>query len=187
MMLSNRKLAGLLLSTGPIISFFGIIIAETLYPGYSTANNVISDLGIGPSAAIFNIALIIGGILGIASAYFLILTFRSKLFAVVIGLSSLGSFFVGVFPENTGGPHVIGALLAFIFGGLAAILSYRLTKTPFRQVSVVLGAISLLAFILFIAGIHWGLGGGGMERMVAYPNIFWSIGFGGNLMADSST
>jgi hypothetical membrane protein len=183
---SNKNLAGLLLFAGSTIGFLGIIIAETQYPNYSTANNFISDLGIGPSAAIFNFALIIGGLLGTTGAYFLSRSLKNRLFPVLVGLSSLGSVFVGVFPEDTGIPHAIAALLAFIAGGVAAIISYRYLKTPFRYVSVALGALSLLSFILFLTGIHLGLGAGGMERMIAYPNIIWSIGFGGNLMADST-
>jgi hypothetical membrane protein len=31
-----------------------LIIAEALYPGYSVSNNYISDLGVGPSAIVFN-------------------------------------------------------------------------------------------------------------------------------------
>jgi hypothetical membrane protein len=166
---SNKNLAGLLLFAGSTIGFLGIIIAETQYPNYSTANNFISDLGIGTTGA-----------------YFLSRSLKNRLFPVLVGLSSLGSVFVGVFPEDTGIPHAIAALLAFIAGGVAAIISYRYLKTPFRYVSVALGALSLLSFILFLTGIHLGLGAGGMERMIAYPNIIWSIGFGGNLMADST-
>ena len=186
MTFSNKKLAGLLLFIGTTIGFFGIIIAETRTPNYSTANNYISDLGIGPSATIFNAALIIAGALGAASAYFLHRTFKTKLFPTLVGLSSLGSLGVGLFPENTGIPHVIAALLVFILGGLAAIISYRFTKTPFAQVSVALGAITFLAFILLVTDITLGLGAGGMERMIAYPSMLWSIGFGGYLMAESN-
>ncbi len=183
MAFNNKKLAGLLLSSGSIIGFLGIIIAETRYPNYSTANNFISDLGIGPPATIFNTALIIGGLLGLAGAYFLGRSMKNR-FSVLVGLSALGSFLVGVFPEDTGAPHSIAALLTFVAGGLAAITAYRHTQTPFRQVSVVLGAIVLVAFALLLVGVHLGLGAGGMERMIAYPNILWSIGYGGYLMAE---
>ena len=184
MTINSKKLAGLLLSAGSITGFLGIIIAETGYPNYSTANNFISDLGIGPSAAIFNAALITGGLLGIVGVFFVSRWLKNRFFVGLLGLSALGSFLVGVFPEDTGIPHIIAALLAFIAGGLAALTAYRHTQTPFRQVSVVLGATALLAFTLLLTGVHLGLGAGGMERMVAYPNILWSISFGGYLMAD---
>lgn len=184
MTINSKKPAGLLLSAGSIIGFLGIIIAETGYPNYSTANNYISDLGIGPSAAIFNAALIMGGLLGLVGVFFLSRWLKNRFFMGLLGLSALGSFLVGVFPEDTGIPHIIAAFMAFIAGGLAASTAYRHTKAPFRQVSVVLGATSLLAFALLLTGVHLGLGAGGMERMIAYPNLLWSIGFGGYLMAD---
>jgi hypothetical membrane protein len=187
MTFNNGKLAGLLLSLGSTVGFLGIIIAETLYPRYSTANNYISDLGIGPSAAVFNVALTLGGLLGLAGVYLLSQGVKSRLFIAFIGLSSLGSFLVGVFPEDMGLPHVFAALLAFLFGSASAILAYRFTNSPFRYLSAALGATSLGAFLLFGAGAYLGLGVGGMERMIAYPNLLWSIGFGAYLMAESNS
>jgi hypothetical membrane protein len=186
MMFNSKKIGGLLLSAGSIIGFLGIIIAETGYPNYSIADNFISDLGIGPSAAVFNAALIIGGLLGLAGVFFLSRVSKSKFFMVLLGLSAFGSFLVGVFPEDTGIPHIIAALMAFIAGGLAAMTVYRYTQTPFRQFSVVLGVTALSALVLLFSGVHLGLGAGGMERMVAYPNILWGISFGGYLMAEGN-
>ena len=186
MLFDNKKIAGLLLSAGSIIGFLGIIIAETGYPNYSTANNYISDLGIGPSAAVFNGALIIGGLLVLFAVFFLSRVFKNRFFLALLGLSALGSFFVGIFPKDTGMPHVIAALFAFVAGGLAAITAYRHTQTPFRQFSVVLGITSLLAFIFLVTNVNLGIGAGGMERMIAYPNMFWVVSFGGYVMADSN-
>ncbi len=184
MILSSKKIAGLLIFAGSAIGFIGIIIAETRTPNYSTANNYISDLGIGPSAAIFNISLIVGGLLGMFGAFFLNRGMDKRVLPVLVGLASLGSFLVGVFPEDTGVPHIIGAAITFLAGGLASVFAYRFTVTPFRQVSIVLGALTLSAFILLFTGNNLGLGAGGMERMVAYPSILWSFGFSGYLMAD---
>jgi hypothetical membrane protein len=178
MTLSNKKTAGLLLFTGTAISFFGILVAETQFPGYSTANNYISDLGVGPAANIFNFALILGGLFSIASAFYLQQAFKNQTFTTLIALSAIGTLGVGLFPENTGAPHAIAALLVFVLGAAAAIYSAKFQKTPFAQISVALGAIMLAAFILFIFGLHLGLGVGGMERMITYPSMLWSIGFG---------
>jgi hypothetical membrane protein len=43
--------------------------------------------------------------------------------------------------------------------------------------------MSLLALILFIGNIYFGLGVGGMERMIVYPILIWMIGFGSYLVA----
>ena len=40
-----ENIAGTLLFGAGVIAFLGIITAETLYPGYSTSQNMISDLG----------------------------------------------------------------------------------------------------------------------------------------------
>jgi hypothetical membrane protein len=187
MLISQKKLSGLLLFIGSTIGFIGIIIAETQYPNYSTANNFISDLGVGTSARIFNTALIIGGLLGVAGSFFLYRALGKRGLPVLVGLSALGSFIVGVFPESTGIPHLIGALLVFVAGGLSSIMAYRHTISPFRQVSLLLGVFTLGAFGLLFTGNNLGLGGGGMERMVTYPNIMWSFGFSGYLMANQTS
>jgi hypothetical membrane protein len=67
----NKKIAGLLLFIGGIQCVLGIIIAETLYPDYSTSENWISDLGVGPSALIFNSSIFLLGVLGVAATYFI--------------------------------------------------------------------------------------------------------------------
>jgi len=42
----DRKIAGSLLFIGAVLCVLGIIIAEALYPGYSTSENYISDLAL---------------------------------------------------------------------------------------------------------------------------------------------
>jgi hypothetical membrane protein len=169
-------------------------IAEAVYPNYSVSANYISDLGVWGhrSAIIFNTSIIISGLLTIAGSLFLQKAFRKRRFSVIIALSGLGALLVGFFPENTvlvnGIPvvHSVAALMAFIFGGLAAIASYHVTTPPFKFFSLILGASSFLALVLFLTtpSIGFlGLGAGGMERMIVYPSIIWTIGFAGYMMA----
>lgn len=58
-----RNIAGVMLFLAGVITFMGIITAETLYPGYHTGENMIGDLGgseppnsviVQPAAVIFN-------------------------------------------------------------------------------------------------------------------------------------
>jgi hypothetical membrane protein len=81
--------------------------------------------------------------------------------------------------------HVVFSLIAFLFGGITAIASYKVGKPPFSYLSVVLGGVSLVALVLFASRFHLGLGVGGMERVIAYPLLLWAIGFGGQLIGDS--
>ena len=61
-----------------------------------------------------------------------------------VGVGALG---VGVFPGNTGGIHALFAMLTFVGGGLAAIVTARVTHPPFRYLSVALGVISLGSYV----------------------------------------
>ena len=190
----NRIKAGTLLFVGGAQFTIFLIIAEAVYPYYNVSANFISDLGVWgePSAAIFNPSTVIFGLLVLTSAFFIQKEFKMSIFSLVVALSGLGAMGVGFFPENTfvvnGVPlvHTLSAGVGFIFGALAAITSYKITKVPFRYFSVILGVAALLALILFRTTEAYdflGLGVGGMERMVTYPTIVWTICFGGYLMA----
>lgn len=78
--------------------------------------------------------------------------------------------------------HVIFSFMAYVFGGLAAITSFKLQKQPMSTFSVILGAFLLLAIIILASGNYLSLGLGGIERMVAYPLLLWLIGLGSYLI-----
>jgi hypothetical membrane protein len=60
---SKEKVAGMLFFIAATQFVLGLTIAEALYPGYSVSDNYISDLGIGPSAVIFNSSVFLLGLL----------------------------------------------------------------------------------------------------------------------------
>ena len=182
----NRKIAGLLLFVGGVQCVLGIIIAEALYSGYSTSQNYISDLGVGPSALIFNSSVFFLGVLGIASAYFIQRAFKSGILSILLALASIGAVGVGLFTEDILVIHFISSLIVFAFSGISAIVSYKFEKPPLSYVSSVLGVATLSALALMASGIYLGLGVGGIERMIAYPALLWMIGFGAHLIGDSS-
>jgi len=185
----NTKMAGLLFFLAGSVILMGIITAEIFYPpGYSTADSEISDLGATrppdsiscqPSASIFNVTMITGGLLILAASFFLSRDLKSWIvvFPALLGTGVLG---VGLFPGNNAFFHPLFALTAFIAGGLSAIILSQIIPSPFRYVFALLGLISL--FSLFFSGmIIPVLGDGGTERFVAYPVVIWAIGFGGYL------
>jgi hypothetical membrane protein len=90
-----------------------------------------------------------------------------------------------VFTEHYGDIHTVVSLIAFLFGGLSAIASYRQLKLPFSVIAGILGLMCLGALILFMSGVYIGLGEGGMERMIVYPLLVWGAGFGGHLMGQA--
>jgi len=184
-MYSDSKIAGLLLGIGSVLCVLGIITAEALYPGYSTSENYISDLGVGPSALIFNSSVFLLGVLAVSGVYFIQKTFSFKLFSILAAIAGIGAMGVGLFPEDAGMIHTVFSLITFLFAGASAIASYRLEKPPLSYLSIILGTMSLVALVLFASGVYLGLGKGGMERMVAYPALLWMVGFSGHLMSDN--
>ena len=181
----NRKVAGALLFVGSVQCLLGLVIAESLYPSYSVSENYISDLGVGTTSLIFNSSVFLLGVTAVAGAYFIQHAFDSKLLSVLLTLTGVGAMGVGLFPETFGAIHGIASLITFLFGGLSAIMSYKLQKPPLSYASVLLGALSLVALALFGSGTYLGLGKGGMERMIAYPTLLWAVGFGSHLMGHS--
>ncbi len=178
----DRKVAGGLLFIASVQCVLGIIIAEALYPGYSTSQNYISDLGVGPSALIFNSSVFLLGAIVIVGVYLTQHALSSRLLSILLVLMGMGAMGVGLFPESLGIIHGIASLFIFLFGALSAIVSYRMQKPPFSYLSLLLGALSLMALLLFGSGNYLGLGKGGMERLIAYPALLWCVGFGGYLI-----
>jgi hypothetical membrane protein len=182
MTLTHKTRAGALIFIGTAWFLMGIIVAEALYPGYHVTQ-MISDLGVGSTAIIYNSAIFGFGILLIASAYLLHKAGTNRWFLILLALTGLGTAGVGIFPETIIIPHSICAITVFICGGLCAIVGYRIFPVPWSWFSPVLGIITLVAIVLLGAKIYLGLSAGGMERIIAYPLIIWAIGTGAFLMA----
>jgi hypothetical membrane protein len=157
-------------------------VAQFIYPGYSVATQPISDLGVmQPSSFVFNSSVFALGALAIIGAFFIYIS-RSRLIGGLTALSAWGAMGVGIFPENTGDLHIAVSFVAFFFGGVAAIASYRMLRPPMSYFAIVLGAVTVAALVLYASGTYLGLGQGGMERLVAYPVLIWVLAFGAHLM-----
>lgn len=190
-------IAGLLFFIAAAIVLMGIITAEMFYPpqyNYTTSRSMISDLGATeppnslitqPSATIFDWAMIMAGVLILAGVYCVYQACKDPLVSVTMGLLGLGVLGVGIFPGNMNPMHPIFALIAFGGGGIAAICSYRIIRSPLRYVAVLSGLTTL--FFLF-TNEYFGaiMGMGGVERWIAYPVIIWMFGIGGYLLGAGS-
>ena len=98
-----------------------------------------------------------------------------------MALAGFGTILVGLFPENT--VHILhefGALLPFLIGNIGMIVLALSLDIPkwLRRYTALSGAISLIALARFLMEGYLGLGIGGMERIVAYPQTIWLIVFG---------
>jgi hypothetical membrane protein len=188
------KIAGIILLIGCLQFLLAVNLAETQFPGYSISKNTLSDLGgtlpvVQPSATIYNLSIILLGILFLAAVYLILKSGGCRLFSSCLAISAICAVGVGIFPEYTGSTHLFFALLAFFFGSLAVLFSYRLgLNIPMDIVSLVLGLIALLTLLLaFILGngttnpLVAYLGVGGTERFIVYPVLFYLTALGGYL------
>lgn len=186
---------GLLVVAGATI-LMGIITAEALYPGtFSTGANEISDLGgtrppasviLQPSATIFDVSMALIGLLVLTASWFVHGAFGRRSVTLPLATLGIGALGVGLFPGNTGNPHAIFAMITFIAGGVAAVAAARVTGPPFRHLSFLLGAASLMTLATYMAlgdGSPMApLGVGGIERWIVYPVVVWVVAFGGYLL-----
>ena len=180
-----------------------LIIAEALYPSYSVSSNYISDLGVGPSAIIFNASVFLLGFLILTGTYLLRRSPNFKTLNITLLLMAIGAMGVGIFTKNLTLAHGAVSSAAFFFAGLSAITSFKILPKPLSYISMILGTITLAALALFSTGIitsgsltsttaydsafYLGLGPGGMERMIVYPALMWLAGFGGHLITKQKT
>ncbi len=188
---NSPRLAGLLFFIGGAQFLLLTTLAESLYPNYSVRNNFLSDLGVvEPSGTVWNTSIFSSGLLFLMGAYLL---FRSlgrpqRLAPVTYVLAGVGAMATGLLNENAFPDlHQIVSLMAFIFGGISAIATYRLVLVPFKYVSPFLGLFTLVFLALLIAGFRQQFGNGLMERLVAFPEIIWLMTFGGYLMSNRET
>jgi hypothetical membrane protein len=194
----KEKVAGILFFVAATQFILGITVAEALYPGFSVSANYISDLGIGPSALIFNSSAFLLGLLSLIGTYFLRHISGFRTINIMLVLMALGAMGIGVFTKNYTTAHGAVATTAFFFAGLSAISSSKVLRKPLSLISIVLGAMTLAALALFSAGMvtsgsltsdiaydsdfYLGLGPGGMEHMIIYPAGMWLAGFSWHLM-----
>ncbi len=179
----RRVLAGFLFLVASVQFLLAMLVAEGMRPSYSISTNAISDLGVESTAVLFNASIILLGILILVSGYLYPPTHRRLWITIPFLAAGIGPIGVGLFPETTGAPHGIFALISFLFGGILAIVASFQVRPPSRYLSIVLGGVGLVALVLFTTGNDLGIGFGGMERMIAYPVLFWGIAFGAYLMA----
>ncbi len=192
---NGLRLGGSLLFLAGTVILMGIITAEAFYPRpYSTAANEISDLGgteppnslvFQPSAAVFDSSMIVVGLLVIAGSWFVHRALTRRSVTIPIALLGVGALGVGIFPGNTGTPHALFAMLTFVAGGVAALTGSRVATPPFRYLSILLGAASLVSLVAYLflgdSNPMAGLGIGGIERWIVYPIVLWVTAFGGYL------
>ncbi len=171
-----------------------ILVAKAYVGQFSLAHNTISDLG-NTACAVFgdryvcspmhtwmNVSFFTLGTTQLLGAVFLYKAIHKSRksqagFAAMIA-AGFGTMIVGLYPENTiGFIHGAGAVLPFTLGNIAILLLATQLRLPrwLRYYSYLSGFVGLAALVLFMSQTYLGVGLGGMERFVAYPQTIWMI------------
>lgn len=202
---SYPKLGPILYVVG--IQYFAVQLLAALRwsPPYSISRDTISDLGntacgtwngryvCSPLHDLMNWSFIVLGATMIAGS---VLIFRhfAKGRAAAAGFAAMtasgfGVVMVGFFPENSvPALHGLGTAIPFVLGNIALfVLALTLEMTaPLRAYSFLSGAVALLGLAAYASNHYLGLGEGGIERVVAYPQTICLAVIGCYLIAKSS-
>jgi hypothetical membrane protein len=121
---------------------------------------------------------------------------RFKPFFVVLVLTGIGAMGVGLFPASMQPMHSLFTLIAILFAGISALVSFKILKPPLNYISVILGAISIVSAIIFIPYLglptgdtttFLGMAKGSMERWAINPVLAWILVFGSYLVNSGDT
>jgi hypothetical membrane protein len=180
-----------------------IIVAWVFSPSYSLVANTISDLGetscggysspplCSPRWWLMDyVGFILLGLVMVVGSAVLYHEFTQRIprerRAAMVGFSlmavgGLGAMLVGLFPENQNHVmHIIGAALGIGLGNVAIFALGAVLTLPesMRRFMLTFSTVSLAALVCFASGKFFGIGGGSMERVAAYPETIWLIIFG---------
>ncbi|MFW9966989.1 MAG: DUF998 domain-containing protein [Candidatus Thorarchaeota archaeon] len=190
----RHVLSGYLFLIGGIQWFFGLLAAESWYPGYSSRIDYVSDLGIGPTALLYNASVFLLGAFTVMGSHYLYKTDEARTLSFLLTLAGIGAMGVGIFPGYLQPMHSIFTLIAILFGSFATVASYRHQKKPMAYISIVLGIVALASSIVFLPYLglptgstetFLGLAKGSMERWAIYPILAWIIGYGSYLVGST--
>jgi hypothetical membrane protein len=158
---------------GPAIGFIGsalfivgsfvtaVAYSGTIGEAFSPLNHWVSELGeVGVSglALVFNAGLFVGGLalaLFFAALGLLRRTRLAWTYLVVGAIAGVSGAFVGVFPMNNRGIHIVFALGFFVLGwvavGLASFDIWRRPEPRFSRWLPALGAVTVAVFLMFLS------------------------------------
>jgi hypothetical membrane protein len=188
--LDARRVAGVLLFALAAQFMTVIMLAASIAPAYDFNAAAISDLGvIDATAMLFNGSLLAVAVLNIAGGYLFYRSHHRVWILALFVIAGLGALGVGLFPLDSGGPHGLFALVAFLAFNLEAIAVATVLSEPMKALSVLAGVVGLAFIVLMVLGdsgdgtAFGPIGHGGTERMIVYPAMLWMLALGGYLMA----
>lgn len=180
---------------------FQFLVSLRWSPSYSLSTDTISDLGnaacgrfngryvCSPLHSLMNLSFVTLGLTMIVGSIFLQHALKATRGGTTafasMAIGGLGVVLVGLFPENTvSALHGIGAALPFLIGNAGVVVAGCSLQMPLtlRVYTLCTGAVALVSLGFYASTHYLGLGEGGIERVVAYPQTIWLIVFGAYLL-----
>jgi hypothetical membrane protein len=192
---ARRPLLGPWLYVASVQYFIAqVLVALRFSPGYSLTRNTISDLGNTRCAAwsgryvcspvhfVMNASLVVLGLTIIVGSALIYPAFKpargTAAGFALFAIGGAGVVMVGVFPEDSvSALHGAGAAMPFLVGNIGLLLLGWSLTVPWwlRLYTTLTGGVALFALVLYASNHFLGLGQGGIERVVAYPQTVWQI------------
>ena len=186
----DARLPGILMFVQAAQFMTVIMLAASIAPSYDVSDGAISDLGvIRETAVLFNVSLIVTGVLNLVVGGLLYLERRGRWLLVVFLAAGVGAIGAGLIPLDRGDAHSLFALTAFVCFNVQAVASRRFVAGPMAAIAVVAGVVGLAFVAIMVVGdagnpaVFGPIGHGGAERMIVYPAMLWLLAFGGYRMA----
>jgi hypothetical membrane protein len=168
------------------------MLAASIAPVYDFRGGAISDLGvIGETALLFNVLLVVTGVLNAVGGYLLFTWHRRMWLLAAYLIGGAGAAGAGLLPLDTGGLHALFALVGFLFFNIEALGTAFVVRGPMKAISLIAGAIGLIFVVVMVIGdagnpgVFGPIGHGGAERMIVYPVMLWLLVLGGFLVGQS--
>jgi hypothetical membrane protein len=184
------RMAGMVLIALGALFLFVIMLAASIAPGYDMNAGAISDLGtFDETAILFNATLVAVGLLNAIAGLMLRPWLGKSWILALFLIAGLGAIGAGLFPLDSGGPHGLFALVAFLAFNLEPLAIATIVRGPMRAISSLAGVVGLVFVALMVVGdsgtpaAFGAIGHGGTERMIVYPVMAWMLAIGGYLDA----
>jgi len=141
----------------PIFAFACILSAVTFWSQFSWADNALSDLGVQPgiTAIVFNVGLVVSGLLFLVFAAGLFMLMRrqvlGKVGAVIFALSCIALIGIGVFNESYSPTHYQVSVAFFVLFPISLfVLSAALWRLRQRGFGVFTLGVALVAAAVWV-------------------------------------
>ncbi len=191
---SKLKAAGICGLTAPFVAYACILTAISTWQEFSWTNNALSDLGVqaGVTAPIFNLGLIISGLLFIifATGLFPLLSksIIGKTGAAVFALACVALACIGIFNENYRPTHYIVSVMLFVLLPISQfILSAAFWLNKQKRLSVFTLALAFAAAIPWILEftVHYVSGVAIPEFVSGLTGAAWTIVLGIKMLKEA--